>query len=105
MKKYLLSLLVLAFAVGILSGCAGVWPNGAFYTEIKLPIGAGAGDVKYSKIGIAKASSVLGLVATGDASVQAAMQDGGIREIKYVDYEAKSILGLFGEYTTTVYGD
>jgi uncharacterized protein YceK len=96
--------LVLALAL-MLSGCASVLPNGILYTEVKAPIGAGEGDVSYSKVGVAKATSVLGLVATGDASIKAAMENGGIRRIKYVDYDAKNILGLFGEYTTTVYGD
>ncbi|MFA4992841.1 MAG: TRL domain-containing protein [Candidatus Omnitrophota bacterium] len=34
-----------------------------------------------------------------------AAANGGIKNIKYVDYDAKSWFGVYGEYTTTVYGD
>ena len=87
------------------SGCANVLPTGILYTEVKAPIGAGADNVSYSKVGVSQATSILGLVATGDASIKAAMENGGIKKIKYVDYSAKNILGVYGEYTTTVYGD
>jgi hypothetical protein len=104
MKKAV-GLLVIIFAAGVLlSGCATPFPHGIFYTEIKSPIAAGdAGSG--SKVGMAKATSILGLVATGDASIKAAMDNGKITKIKYVDYESKNILGVYGEYTTVVYGD
>ena len=72
---------------------------------IKFPIAAGDGSMNYSKVGVAKSTSILGLVATGDASIKAAAANGGIKTIKYVDYDAKNTLGICGEYTTTVYGD
>jgi hypothetical protein len=104
MKK--ICLIVTLFALAVLaSGCATPFPVGALYTEIKSPVGAGEGALSYSKVGTAKATSVLGLVATGDASIKAAAANGGIRNIKYVDYDSKNILGVYGEYTTTVYGD
>lgn len=104
MKKVSFIILVLFVAV-MLNGCATPYPVGLIYTEIKAPVGAGAGGMAYSKVGTAKATSVLGLVATGDCSIKAAAAQGGIKTIKYVDYDAKNILGVFGEYTTTVYGD
>lgn len=100
------ALVVLCFVtVAVLSGCATPYPAGMLYTEIKAPVGAGAGAMNYSKVGTSKATSILGLVATGDASIKAAAANGGISSIKYVDYDAKNILGVYGEYTTTVYGD
>lgn len=104
MKKVSFMVLVLFVAV-MLNGCATPYPMGMIYTEIKAPVGAADGGISYSKTGTAKATSVLGLVATGDCSIKAAAANGGIRNIKYVDYDAKNILGIFGEYTTTVYGD
>jgi len=104
MKKVGLVALVLATAVFI-GGCATPYPYGALYTEIKAPVGAGEGGVSYSKVGTSKATSNLGRVATGDASIKPAMANGDIRTVKYVDYDAKNILGVYGEYTTTVYGD
>ena len=58
-----------------------------------------------SKVGKATATSVLGLVATGDSSIKTAAANGGITKIKYVDYEVENILGIYGKYTTVVYGD
>jgi len=104
MKK--ISLLVLVLFVGVmLSACATPYPMGMIYTEIKAPVAAGDGGMSYNKVGTAKCTSVLGLVATGDCSIKAAAAAGNIKTIKYVDYDAKNILGIFGEYTTTVYGD
>ncbi len=89
-----------------LSSCATSHPVGVIYTEVQLPNSAVTqDDVAYTKVGIAKATSVLGLVAMGDASQRAAIRNGKISKIKYVDYSARNILGIYGEYTTTVYGD
>ena len=62
-------------------------------------------DIDYKKVGVSKATSILALIATGDASIEAAAKAGNIKTIKYVDWSAKNILGIYGEYTTTVYGD
>jgi hypothetical protein len=96
---------VLLIGVLLLAGCATPFPMGQLYTEIKAPVGAGDGGINYSKVGVAKSTSILGLVAWGDGSIKAAAAEGGIKEIKYVDYDAKNILGIWGEYTTTVYGN
>lgn len=104
MKKISFIVLVLFMAV-MLYGCATPYPMGMIYTEIKAPVGAGDGSMSYSKTGVSKATSILGLVATGDCSIKAAAAAGNIKNIKYVDYDAKNILGVYGEYTTTVYGD
>jgi hypothetical protein len=104
MKRMALVTLVLFVSV-LLAGCATPYPMGALYTEIKAPVASGNGGLSYSKVGVAKCTSILGLVATGDASIKVAAANGGIKTIKYVDYDAKNILGIYGEYTTTVYGD
>ncbi len=105
MKQGIIALAVCLFACVLLSGCATPYPYGAFYTEIKAPAGIAQGDLSYSKVGTSKSTSILGLVATGDGSIKTAASNGGINRVKYVEYSAKNILGLFGEYTTTVYGD
>jgi len=104
MKKISFMVLVLFLAV-MLNGCATPYPMGAIYTEIKAPVAVGDGGVSYNKTGVAKATSILGLVAMGDCSIKTAAANGGIKNIKYVDYDAKNTLGVYGEYTTTVYGD
>jgi hypothetical protein len=98
-------LAVVAVAAVGLVGCATPYPYGALYTEIGAPAAVGDGGMSYSKVGVAESTSILGLVATGDASIKAAMANGGINKVKYVDYKAKNILGVYGTYTTTVYGD
>ena len=105
MKKGAISLGILLSLALLLSGCASVLPTGLIYTEVKAPIAVGNEGFAYTKVGTAKVTSVLGLVATGDASIKAAMANGKITKVKYVDYDAKNVLGIYGEYTTTVYGD
>ncbi|MDB9093433.1 TRL-like family protein, partial [Parabacteroides distasonis] len=58
-----------------------------------------------SKKGEATATSILGLVAYGDASIQKAAKEAGITKISHVDQQSKSVLGLFSKYTVIVYGD
>ncbi len=99
--------LVAVFAIALLlSGCASLYPIGTLYTGVKLPNNMGDGkDVSYTKVGKAQACSILSLIATGDASLEKAIKNGGIKTVKYVDYHADNILGVYGTYTTTVYGD
>jgi hypothetical protein len=105
MKK-ITSLLALVVVVAIFaSGCASAIPSGIFYTEVSLPSAVGGGNINSAKVGTAKATSYFALIATGDASIKAAAANGGITNIKYVDYSVKNVLGFIGEYTTTVYGD
>jgi hypothetical protein len=46
----------------------------------------------------------MGLVATGDASIEAAKRAGGIQEVASVDHQSTSILGIMGEFCTIVRG-
>ena len=87
-----------------LSGCLFVYTPavGVLYTEVYGPIDAG--DRVGEKEGKACAQSVLGLVATGDASIKEAARDGRITKIDSVDHYTKSILGIIGEFCTIVRG-
>ena len=58
-----------------------------------------------SKVGTAEAKGYVGLVALGDASIQAAARDAGITRIHHVDYQAKSYVGVYTIYTVIVYGE
>jgi len=60
---------------------------------------------KGSKVGTSEATSILGMVATGDASIEAAKNNGGITKVSHVDFNSDNILGVYGKYTTTVYGE
>jgi uncharacterized protein YceK len=105
MKKIAIAL-VIAFTGIAFSGCATLVPIGSAYTGVKIPNNIGDGkDVSHSKVGVSKAISILGMVAIGDAGIEAAVKAGNIKTIKYVDWNVNNILGIYGEYTTTVYGD
>ena len=93
-------------------GCAGfysspVMPAQAFlYTDIKAPM-----DIDFDKTqvppkrGEASTSNVLGLFAWGDASVETAARNGGIKEIQAADYKFTNVLGIYSSYTTIVLGN
>jgi TRL (tRNA-associated locus)-like protein len=57
-----------------------------------------------TKQGKACAESILGLLAHGDASVRAAKENGGIKEVTVVDHSARNFLGIVGEWCTIVRG-
>jgi hypothetical protein len=93
-----------ACAIVLLGGCAMVTPmNGSLYTGLKGPVAMG-NATGMSKVGTAKATAIIG-IATGDASIATAMQNGGITKVHHVDTQVMNILGIYAEYTTTVYGE
>lgn len=104
MKK-LIYLAVIAVSLS-LSGCAVVATPalGTIYTDVKAPIMATSNSLG-SKVGTGEVTSILGAVATGDASIQSAAQSAGITRISHVDYESTNILGIFATYTVYVYGE
>ena len=104
MKKIMTGLAILSL-VALLSGCATPMPIGMLYTELTLPMGVTGENIAKLKVGKSECKSVLGLVAIGDASVETAAKNGGITRIHHVDWEAKNILGVIGEYHCIVYGE
>lgn len=106
MRKMLM-LIIGSLAVLALTGCASVSSpvnNGVLYTGVKGPVTATQAD-DYSKVGEASCSSFLGIISSGDASITAAMKNGGLNDIHHIDHESKSLLGLYSQYTTIVYGE
>jgi len=104
MKKKVMVTMAIVAVMSFLAGCATPFPIGLAYTEVQLPCQATSGSQSL-KTGTSECVSILGLVATGDASIEAAMKDGGIQVIHHIDWNAKNILGIYGVYTTTVYGE
>ena len=100
-----LSLAVIALVGLGLSGCQIVATPmlGGIYTEVKY--GTVATDASAAtKEGKACGQSILGWIATGDASITAAKAAGGITTVAVVDHSAKNILGILGEWCTIVRG-
>ena len=105
-KRITRGLVVVLLAVFFLSGCAMTMTpaTGGLYSDVKGPCIA-TSNATYSKMGTSKAQSILGWVALGDASIDAAMKDGNITKVHHVDYHCKSFLGIYAELTVFVYGE
>lgn len=98
-------ILLLLALVALITSCATQSPIGFILTDNTIPMMVGDDSVKADKVGTAMSVSYLGMIATGDCSIQTACEDGGITKISHVDRKVKNILGFIGEYTTTVYGE
>lgn len=102
--KRLLAASVLAIA---LSGCATATApvNGLLYSHVTGPLAVTGSADKPAKVGRSYARSILGIYASGDASIELAAKNGGITKIHHVDHESQVILGVIADYTTIVYGN
>lgn len=97
---------VLFSVAALMTSCATVKTplTGALYVNVKSPV-AVTGNSGSTKVGSAEATSILGIIATGDASIEAAAKSAGITKIHHVDEESTSILTLFAKYKVFVYGE
>lgn len=102
MKK----IFALAFVTMMFMSCSVVKSPvaGMLFTDIKdgMAVTANAGS---SKVGTAEVKAYLGIIATGDASIQTAAKNAGITRIHHVDYQSKSYVGIYSVYTVIVYGE
>jgi hypothetical protein len=105
-KKLLKSTLVFTVAAFLFTGCAYVAAplTGFVYTDLYAPMAATSNNIG-TKVGTAEATSILGIVATGDASINQAAKNGNISQISHVDYHSTSILGIYSTFTVMVYGN
>ncbi|NDV80519.1 TRL-like family protein [Bacteroides sp. 51] len=103
MKKIFIT--VCAVSALIFSSCGTIQSgiSGALYTDVKSPV-AVTSNSGSSKVGTSNASMIIG-IATGDASIEAAAKSAGITKIHHVDSHATNILGVYGKYVITVYGE
>jgi hypothetical protein len=88
-----------------LAGCQGVASHvsGIIYLDSKGPITA-QGTIG-AKSGKACAQTILSLIGQGDASIEAAAANGGIKTVTTVDYHATNLLGIIGTFCTVVRGN
>ena len=104
-----LGIVVLVFVFLCLTGCGAFVTSpltGVLLTDVTgtLLVEEPSKVFEAAAFGSASAESLLGIIATGDASVRAAARQGGISEIYFVDYHARSVLGIYAKYTVYVYG-
>ena len=112
MKKLLIGAAIAAFGIG-LGGCAQV---GGPSTTTALGFGGVIDDncspasfnidnsVKAAKMGDASSKSIV-LYTSGDSSIKAAMDAGGITKVHHVDYKVFNIFNLYSRATTIVWGE
>lgn len=105
MKKLFLAS---AFALGMLvTSCASLTTKGGMgvlYTGVSEGEAVTANTLG-KKVGTAEITNILGLVTTGDASIQTAAKNAGITRISHIDCKKTSVIGVYGKYTVYVYGD
>ncbi|MEZ4260394.1 MAG: TRL-like family protein [Polyangiaceae bacterium] len=102
----------LKFATGgammaILLGCGAGYPTGSLYTGIQVPQmmeTSGTGGKTGDKAGESCATGILGVVAFGDASLDAAKKAGGVTEVHSVEGHFTNILGIYMQGCTEVHG-
>lgn len=104
MKKAIFSVAcAIALAFGMTS-CGAVGLVGVVYTGYTEPAAVTSNELG-TKVGQAKALSVLGVAAAGDAGIEKATKQAGITKVSHVDKKVVSVLGLFTKVTYTVYGE
>ncbi len=113
MKRLILIVATACAVVVFMSGCAMVMPGtggsafGGLYTQVDGMVqhGAPVGETaSTAKVGTATSTAII-CFATGDSSVKAAMENGGITKIHHIDYKVMSVMGVYAKYTTVVYGE
>lgn len=91
-------------SIALTTGCATAIPLGLLNTMITTPVTVGNGEIKFERTGEASCYSLLGLFAWGDSSINAACKDSNIRRVNWVSTRVHNFLGIYGVYTTLVYG-
>ncbi len=103
MKK-IIALSSIVSAAALLASCASYVPVGSLYTDATTGVSVN-NNVSGAKVGKACSTSILGLVATGDASIAAAKRTAGITNVSTVDYTAHNVLGIYGQYCVVLHGN
>ena len=113
MKRALTLAGLMAFAA-VASGCSGVGgytqpggltPVAGVYMETTSGGIIHDNGTAPTKTGKACGTSILGIVATGDTTVETAMNNGGIHKAVFTEQYIKSILSVYTEVCTIVKGN
>ena len=107
-KKIIFSAIIIMF------NCSGCFMSnspvglGLIVTNLKAPIEVAEKcdvDRKNLKVGMAECINILGLLAIGDCSMEAAMKSSNIKKVCFVDTKIKSFLFLHVTTNTIIYGE
>lgn len=104
MKKTIFSLLLSFLLASCIQNSNGVYSG--LYTSWKDrdPISRVDNSVSTSKRGKACTSNIMGIMAKGDSSIEAAKKEGKISKVAYVDRTYKSFV-VYQEGCTVVHGN
>ena len=89
-------------ALLLLSGCATTAP-GLVYSNVYEAVAVTESQAG-NRVGVACSTSILGLVATGDSSIERARRNGGITKITSVDRKRRNVLFLYYKNCTIARG-
>lgn len=107
MKRTIIYVLVALVSTALLAGCGAYASSpvtGFWFTQISAPLDA-TSNAGSGKVGTGTCSSILGLIAMGDCSIDTAAKSAGITKIHHVDSVTTNILGIYATFTTKVYGE
>ena len=107
MKKLIVGIVMAGCCAGCIVGgpSAPFQPPIGLVTSYKAPLSTEGNWKNGSKVGTSSAMSVLGLVAVGDCSLKAAMDEGNLKSAGYADYEYFNVLGIYQKVTLRVVGE
>lgn len=91
--------------VAQVTGCAGAASPvmGSIWADVRGPLDS-EGSIG-GKTGEACATSYVGVVAVGDASIAKAAANGGIKTVTNVDHHTTNLLGIIAKFCTVVSGN
>jgi hypothetical protein len=100
---------IILLSLFILSSCGGTTRSGVttgllFSTWSDTISGVSDNSVETTKQGEACATNILGLVASGDSSIETAKRNGGVKKVAFADTTYLNVLGLFQKGCTVVKG-
>ncbi len=111
MKRILTVFSLLLMTIS-LTGCGGyiapvVPPQGLLFTSVSAPIDTDMEETNADDLQMGKASSlaILGLFAFGDASTEAAVRDGNLDTVEYLDYSYLNVLFIYQNFTLRAHGE
>ena len=101
--RRLIPALLLVVSLSLTIGCGPGVTTGSLYTDTTIPADLSDNAV-VEQSGEACATSILGIVNIGDASIKTAADEGGIDRVGAVNVRLNSILGLYAQHCTVVSG-
>jgi hypothetical protein len=104
MKKVLLFAAVTAATAVVFTGCAVHPTVGVIYQNIEAPVTATSSAEGIKTGESEQCTSILGLIATGNCSVENAKANSGITDVSSVDYQITSYFSVYSTGKTVIKG-